>query len=187
MDTDDYIEMNAEIVSLRQTIATLNEALATTSAGNFKLREQLAEYERERGQLKGAVNSYMKAYDDCREEHTITHAKLVALEEETAPKWRRYERVCEQLASVTEERDELATVLNKVVGVNDYDNMGAERLKFFSDLQEQLASVTKDAERYRVALEKANTWGRSGVEPFDLHVVIDEALAKIGAVGSVTR
>ena len=54
------------------------------------------------------------------------------------------EQLKQQLAECERERDELATVLKKVVGVNDYDNMGAERLKFFADLQKQLASVTKD-------------------------------------------
>jgi hypothetical protein len=38
-----YNDMQSQIESLHQTIATLNEALATTSAGNFKLREQLAD------------------------------------------------------------------------------------------------------------------------------------------------
>jgi septal ring factor EnvC (AmiA/AmiB activator) len=52
---DQILELQEKNSSLRQTIATLNESLRITSEGNFKLREQLAECERERDELTIAL------------------------------------------------------------------------------------------------------------------------------------
>lgn len=81
--------VTAELDSLRQTITTLNKALTITSECNFKLREQLAECEREKEALRNGL-----AIAQNSDEHNF----------------QRWQRDAEQLAEITKERDNLHQV-----------------------------------------------------------------------------
>ena len=110
-----------EIESLREQLATLNESLRITSEGNFKLREQLSKSRESATNGWNAYEDLRKASDEMiielREDAQQAWAEIKELREQLAEcqkelryEMDRYDATNNALATVTAERDELASI-----------------------------------------------------------------------------